>query len=96
MTEDVQEYNPTTDRNGPLIVDVWPEDSLWEGQRVRESDKVKPSNIVRITGRPGELELMIAEFKRIPTTFAQCAARSCLQVLQEWNERVISEDDLPY
>jgi len=76
-----------------ITVRLWPRGFMFEGKRVDPAGCFKPSTPTIIAAAPGDLELLIAEYKRTPNLFEQEAARSLEAALQEWREKVAAEDE---
>ena len=78
-----------------ITVDLWPEGHTFEGKRIDSMSPYCPTNFIHIEGAPADLELLLAEFRRTRSMFAQEAAFSLAAALREWREEVAAEDDEP-
>ena len=76
-----------------IVVDVWPKDSRFEGKRVNSYQDLGILPFVTLSAYPGDIELLIAEYKRTPELFKQEAARSLEAALREWREELYAEDE---
>ena len=77
-----------------IVIDLWPEGNLFEGKRIDSMSPYCPTDFINLEATPGDLELLLAEHLRTPSTFAQEAAHSIMAALQEWREEVAAEDDI--
>ena len=75
-----------------IHVKLWPKGYTFEGKRIDEKSGYQHPNPTVIDASPGDLELLIAEWKRCPDPFEQQAARSLESALLEWIEEVGRED----
>jgi len=80
-----------------INIELWPRGMMFEGKRTDPSDRFKCHAPVKIELPPGDLELLLAEYKATPEPFEQEAARSIAAALREWNEAISVdvEDDHP-
>ena len=77
-----------------IVVTIWPKNSFFQGKRVSDPSELGSIIAETITVAPGDAELLIAEYKRIPGRYEQETANSVEAALREWREDCAEEDDL--
>jgi len=66
---------------------------MFEGKRTSPDDRSQCHAPVIISLPPGDLELLLVEYKATPESFEQEAARSIEAALREWNEEIAADDE---
>ena len=76
-----------------VIVNLWPEDSLFEGKRIHDLSELGQTQYETITAAPDDMELLINQYQRLPGKYHAEAARSLVAALAEWREAIAIEDE---